>query len=109
VCWLLPCIPQQRLYFFPLPQGQGAFFDGVCCVWVGMPFRMVGLIERHCTQDKRVRATAIKYTLYINGPYVACWTGLDAWSPLGGEMLLCLKCGFAASEVLRRFRGQEVF
>jgi len=65
-------MPQQRLYFLPLPQGQGAFFEGSCCVWVGMSFRMVGLIERHCTQDKMVHATVPEIALHVIDSAAAC-------------------------------------
>jgi len=79
-CWLLPCIPQQRLYFLPLPQGQGAFFEGSCCVWVGMSFRMVGLIDRHCTQDKREHATVPEIELHVIDSVqpAASWLGVSA-------------------------------
>jgi hypothetical protein len=84
-------MPQQRLYFLPLPQGQGAFFEGSCCVWVGMSLRMVGLIERHCTQDKRVHATVPEIAPHIDD----CVEPADNWPgcvwPYDSETCLCRK------------------
>jgi hypothetical protein len=58
-------MPQQRLYFFPLPQGQGAFFEGLCCIRDGIRYGTVDWRERHCTQDRRAHASGLQLQALI--------------------------------------------